>query len=96
MGNVNGKAYTEVLTILKELNLLNSIPKELVYNMERERDLEWQFEFDKNEALENQRMLRKTAVILSTLYIMYMCDDNDEKSYLKALYEANENEKNTN
>lgn len=86
------KAYTEALIILKKLDALKYLPEEIIYNMEKEKDPDWIFEFDENEALENQRMLRKTAVVLSTLYIMYMCDDNEEKSFLKMLYEANENE----
>jgi len=35
-------------------------------------------------------MLRETAILFSTLYLMYICKDNNEREELKQIYKANE------
>ena len=58
--------------------------------MRTNRDLDWNFFYNDKLPLESQNILRMTAVILSTIYLMYICEDDLEKQELKALYEENE------
>ena len=44
----------------------------------------------KNIPLENQKIMRKTIVLLSTIYVAYICNDGKEKEKLKKLYLQNE------
>ena len=84
------KAYKEVLTILKELDMLNSIPIELVNKMREIQDEKWYFSFDATKKLEEQDILKSTAIILSALYVTYICEDKNEKEELRMIYENNE------
>lgn len=84
------RANKEVLIILNELNLLNQIPQDVCNNLYKNQDESWPFVYDSNLKLEEQRILRDTAVLFSTLYLMYICNDVEEKSRLKSIYEENE------
>ncbi len=84
------RANVETLIILEKLNIIDKIPEDIIKDMRSNIDATWNFEYDDNTPLEKQNILRMTAVILSTLYLMYICEDNDEKQKLKKLYEENE------
>lgn len=84
------RANKEVLIILNELNLINQIPQNVYSNLYKNQDESWKFAYNPNLKLEEQKILRDTAVLFSTLYLMYVCKDNKEKSRLKLIYEENE------
>jgi len=84
------RANKEVLVILKKFNLEKEIPNEVVKNIEENQDNDWNFVYDDSLELEEQNMLRETAILFSTLYLMYICKDNNEREELKQIYKANE------
>jgi hypothetical protein len=84
------RAYKEVLVILNELHLNNFVPQNILTTMQREQDKEWEFEINPELPMEEQNILNRSAALLSVIYIKYICDDENEKKELKALYEKNE------
>lgn len=84
------RAYTETLVILEALNLIDELPYELIQVMKNNSDKNWEFDFDKNLPFENQKIMRKTIVFLSTIYVTYLCNNEDEKKKLKTICLENE------
>ena len=84
------KAYTETLVILDSLNLSDNVPKELIEIMRSNRDTNWDFTFNSKIPIENQKVLKSTVILLSTIYIAYICKDEQEKEELKKIYAENE------
>ncbi|MBQ8300238.1 MAG: hypothetical protein IJX99_10415 [Clostridia bacterium] len=84
------RVYKEVLTVLDAFNIVNFIPKNVIGKMMREQDRDYEYSFDINGPIEEQRISKKAATILSVLYIKYICTDENEKLELKAIYEKNE------
>ena len=87
------KAYKEVLIILEELNLKEQIPKEIINLLEENKDNNWNFKFDKNIPLEEQKILKETTKLLSILYLTYICKDKDEKNEIIKIYEETQRKK---
>lgn len=90
MTNIQKKANKEVLVIIDKFDLRERIPSKVIGNLENNKDDEWEFIYDDNLKLEEQKMLRQTAVLISTLYLMYICEDDAEKENLKLIYTQNE------
>lgn len=84
------RAYTETLIVLEKLELNPFLPKDILENMNKEKDESWDFTYNDNLPLEEQKVLKRTSALLSIIYLMYLCDDIEEKKELKALYEENE------
>ena len=84
------RAYTEVLAVLEELKLTNSIPNNLLETMRREKDESWDFSFNKDILLEKQLLTKTGAELLSVIYLNFICDNLEEKNKLKKIYEENE------
>lgn len=84
------RAYTETLIILGKLELDSLLPKDIIENMNKEKDETWDFIYNENLPLEEQKVLKRTSALLSIIYLMYLCDDIEEKKELKLLYEENE------
>ncbi len=84
------RAYKEVLMILNALHLNNFVPENILTTMQREQDESWEFEINPEVPMEDQDILKRSAALLSVIYIKYICDDENEKQELKALYEKNE------
>lgn len=84
------RAYKEVLAILNALHLNNFVPENILTTMQREQDQTWEFEVNPELPMEEQNILNRSAALLSVIYIKYICDDENEKQELKALYEKNE------
>ena len=83
------RAYTEVLAVLEELKLTDSIPGNLLKIMRKEKDESWTFIFNKNIPLEKQLLSKSGAEMLSIIYLAYICNNIDEKNKLKKIYEDN-------
>lgn len=90
MSIVEKRANTEVLVILEKLNMLDRIPENVLLNMRNNRDETWNFVYDDNFKLEEQNINKETATLLSSIYLMYICDEQKKKEELKQLYERNE------
>lgn len=84
------RAYTETLIVLEKLELNPLLPRDILENMNKEKDESWDFTYNDNLPLEEQKVLKRTSALLSIIYLMYLCDDIEEKKELKALYEENE------
>ena len=84
------RSYKEALVILKELELLEKIPNNLLENMKIKQDEDWNFIYDRTLPLESQNILKDTAGILSVIFLNYICEDYEEKQDLKEIYMAND------
>lgn len=83
-------AYTEVLTILEELNLMSKVPNKLIEFMKREKDTSFTFNFNKEMLSKSQLLTKNGAELLSVIYLTYICNNLNEKNKLKKIYEENE------
>ncbi|MBQ9314022.1 MAG: hypothetical protein IJ220_03325 [Clostridia bacterium] len=90
------RANKEVLELLNHFHLSDKIPVTILKNMQENQDNNWSFTYDENCDLEDQKIQRETAVLFSTLYIMYICEDEKEKEELKQIYKENEQKFNQN
>ena len=77
------KAYKEVLIVLEKLDLIQEIPQNVLETLKAEQDNSWNFEYDETLPLEEQDILRNTAVLFSNLYLAFICKDENEKKELK-------------
>ena len=84
------RANNEVLVILNQFNLTNKIPQNVLKNIQENQDENWNFIYDDTLELEEQKIQRQTAILFSTLYLMYLCEDEKEKEELKQIYRENE------
>lgn len=75
------KAYKEILEILKYIPVdeYNKIPKNIIKNMEKKQDKQYQYEVTNLENFNNQPMLRETEAILSVLYRDYWATAEEKK-----------------
>ena len=88
------RAYKEVLIILEKLNLISEIPENIINLLKTEQDNGWGFVYDEELELEEQNILRETAVIFSNLYLAFICKDVEEKEQLKEIYMMNQKQHN--
>ena len=90
MSIIEKRANAEVLVILEKINMLDRIPEKVLLNMKNNRDETWNFVYDYNLKIEEQNINKETATLLSSIYLMYICDEQEKKEELKQLYERNE------
>ena len=84
------RAYKEVLIVLEKLNLISEIPETIINLFKTEQDNRWGFVYDEELELEEQNILRETAVIFSNLYLAFICKDVEKKEQLKEIYIINQ------
>ena len=84
------RAYKEVLIILENLNLIGKIPENVISMLKLQQDDKWNFVYDQKAELDEQNILRETAIIFSNLYLVFICNDVEEKEELKEIYTANQ------
>lgn len=67
------KAYVEVLEIIKYIpkNDYYKIPKEILQNMQNEKDINYTYTISCFDNFQNQEMLKETEAILAVLYRDY-------------------------
>ena len=75
------KAYKEVLEILKYIPIdeYNKIPEDIIQNMKKKQDNQYQYEVTNLENFKEQPMLRETEAILSVLYRDYWATTEERK-----------------
>ena len=86
------KAYTELLEILKrvEPELLSKIPKKLLNYFEQYKSNEYEYIYDDNLSLSDQKLNSITLSLLAMLNLNYWCKDEAHKKELLELYSDNE------
>lgn len=70
-------AYVEILEIIKYLPIAeqSKIPKYKIEFYEKHKDKNYNFKFDKNVSIEEQRLLRKTRIIMINLFRDFFAND---------------------
>lgn len=91
MNNKYGKAYAEVLEIIKYLpqNEYKKIPTSKIEFYENNKDKEYKFNFDPAKPLEEQNISKEANVVIVTLFRDYFASDN-QKEKLKRILIDNE------
>ena len=83
-------AYTEVYTILQELNEeeYNKIPPEVLKTIEANRNREYEYELDDELELKKQPMLPETKAILFNLFRDYLANSEQRAKIIRMQNEA--------
>lgn len=84
------KTLTEVYTVLKTLDLLSKIPKEIVEYLKQNKDNSYKFYFFEEYPLELQIENKETDEFLSYIYLKYICDSEEEKQLIRKMYVSND------
>ena len=86
----SSKTLTEVYTVLKTLDLLSKIPKELVEYLKVNKDDSYKFYFFEEYPLEIQIDNKETDEFLSYIYLKYICESQEEKQQMKQEFIQND------
>ena len=88
--NNRKNAYTEVYTILQELNEeeYNKIPPEVIETIEANRDEDYEYELDDEVELKEQPMLPETKAILFNLFRDYLANPEQKTKIIRMQNEA--------
>lgn len=86
------QAYSEVNRFLELIGeeMSNKIPLKLRNFFEREMDKNYNPIIDIKIPIKEQKLKRKTIVILASLNLQYWCKDEKEKERLQKIYSKNE------
>lgn len=78
-------AYTEVYTILQDLNTeeYNKIPPEIIKAIEENMNEEYEYELDEDLELKSQPMLPETKAILFNLFRDYLATSEQKEKIIK-------------
>ena len=78
-------AYTEVYTILQDLNTeeYNKIPPEIIKTIEENMNEEYEYELDEDLELKSQPMLPETKAILFNLFRDYLATSEQKEKIIK-------------
>ena len=88
--NNRKNAYTEVYTILQELNEeeYNKIPPEVIETIEANRNEDYEYELDDEVELKDQPMLPETKAILFNLFRDYLATPEQKAKIIRMQNEA--------
>ena len=88
--NNRKNAYTEVYTILQELNEeeYNKIPPKVIETIEANRNEEYEYELDDELELKDQPMLPETKAILFNLFRDYLATPEQKAKIIRMQNEA--------
>ncbi len=83
--NNRKNAYTEVYTVLQELNEdeYNKIPPEVIEAIKTNRNEEYEFELDEDLELKEQSLLPETKAILFNLFRDYLSTPEQKQKIVK-------------
>ncbi len=90
------KAYAEIDKILSfmEIRYVEKVPKKMREMFRNEKLQGYEPDIDKNTALEEQKLQRKTLAILAMLNLNYWCENEEEKQELLRAYSNNDKKRN--
>ena len=85
------RAYVEVLETIKHMDskLVKKIPQKLIQFFEDHKDVNYQFKFDENIELENQKISIEAGSILAMLMLNYIANEQ-EKNEINNILAKNE------
>ena len=91
--NNRKNAYTEVYTILQDLNEeeYNKIPPEVVEAIKANRNEEYEYELDAELELKDQPMLAETKAILFNMFRDYLATPEQKAKIIRMQNEARQN-----
>jgi len=83
--NNRRKAYTEVYTILQDLNEeeYNKIPPKVIETLKLNRDTEYKYEIEPDIKLKEQQMLPETKAILFNIFRDYLSTQEQKQKIIK-------------
>ena len=87
--------YANVLTETYEIfqylstDILEKIPENLKKEIKKNRNIKYQFKYYLSKSLAEQKILQETKDLISAIYLMYCCD-NEEKQELLKICKENE------
>ena len=86
------KTLTEVSEVLKHMSKkdVEKIPNWLLEFIEANKDCEYEFEYNKREKLENQKLMKSTLTFLAMICLNYWSTP-EEKVTLHQKFQENEN-----
>ena len=84
--------FTELSEIFKYLDkdILKKIPQKLIDEINKNKNTEYQFVFEEDKSIEQQSIAEETKDLLSALYIMYCCDEDNKEEILRTCKENEE------
>lgn len=84
--------FTELSEIFKYLDkdILKKIPQRLIDEINKNKNTEYQFVFEEDKSIEQQSIAEETKDLLSALYIMYCCDEDNKEEILRTCKENEE------
>ena len=87
----SARAYVEVLETIKHMDskLVKKIPQKLIQFFEDHKDVNYQFKFDENIELENQKISIEAGSILAMLMLNYIANEQ-EKNEINNILAENE------
>ena len=88
--NNRNNAYTEVYTILQDLNEkeYEKIPPEVIEAIEKNRNVDYEYELDDELELKEQQMLPETKAILFNLFRDYLATPEQKAKIIRMQNEA--------
>ena len=88
--NNRNNAYTEVYTILQDLNEkeYEKIPPEVIEAIEKNRNVDYEYELDEELELKEQQMLPETKAILFNLFRDYLSTPEQKAKIIRMQNEA--------
>ena len=78
----------EVMNHLSKENL-NKIPKEILEGIKKQKDRNYEWKYDENKKLIDQKLNRKTIAMLSYINMEYLLNDK-QKAFMKKMHAINE------
>lgn len=87
------QAYSEIDEFIGLLNEdeRNRIPSKLRQFFKEEKDQNYVKNIDVNIPIKDQNLKQETINLIAFLNLRYICQDEDEKARLQAIYQENEN-----
>ena len=91
--NIDNRAFNEVIEIIEHLSksIQNKIPKRLIEFMQNNMDDNYEFEYNENKNIQEQKILKDTEILLSLIYKDYISSDSERKK-LEKMWNKNEKE----
>lgn len=85
----SARAYVEVLETIKHMDskLVKKIPQKLIQFFEDHKDVNYQFKFDENIELENQKISIEAGSILAMLMLNYIANEQEKNEINNILVE---------
>lgn len=79
------QAAVEINSIFENMSddLLNKIPLEFKKFFKEIESTEYKFEYDKKLKLSEQKLLPMTQGLLSLIYIIYLCEEEEKEEFYK-------------